>query len=713
MTGVDVDDLADVVLGPRPPDLVAPRLVDADGEVFGRDVHAARHPTRARRNFPAPAGLPPRPPPEKDRPTAPCACATPVLSLLLAAAAALLPAAAARADFLPAEPIDGPSADLVGQPDVDLARDGSGAVAYLKLDGGVRHVFVSRFVDGVFQPPERIDAGSTARPRSPRSPPATAAGSWSPGSAAGRSTRSPRSAGAAALQPAAAPGRLGLGPVGRHVDQRRGLRVVHRGGRVGRRRPRRADAVQRHPAHDAPRPARHRPGPGRRARARAARRSRSPPTARASWSGARPATSTRAACSATASRPRRRTSTSPRCRAARAAPPTCPTSTSRTTRATPGPCSASCSPTAARTRSPGGWSARSSRTRPRSTRLGLPGADDVTGVDVAISGRGEGLAGTSTASGGSGRRASSTTTSSTRPSLLDPGNALTPRTAVGVAENNDAYASRSAAARRPTRASRPSPTTSTRPSAPRRRLAHRSRSPTRRSGPSTPAPASGLGVDRAGDASAVFVQGTGDARRLVAGGFDRAPGVLPDLHVLQAAQVRATAAELAAVVRAVGRDQLRRRGRRQAGRQHHRHQAHPAGAACADGTHRWRVVATDRRGQVAATKVRYLRVDATPPALSVKVTGQPQARQGREGHRPRGRRLAEPARAARASRRVRIDFGDGTTVSDRRATHRYAQAPAPSRCGSAPPTRRATPSPSSAVCTSGGERAGARAAPRS
>ena len=41
----------------------------------------------------------------------------------------------------------------------------------------------------------------------------------------------------------------------------------------------------------------------------------------------------------------------------------------------------------------------------------------------------------------------------------------------------------------------------------------------------------------------------------------------------------------------------------------------------ADGLHRWRVVAIDIRGQSAATPSRNLRVDATPPKVTFKVSG--------------------------------------------------------------------------------------------
>jgi hypothetical protein len=75
--------------------------------------------------------------------------------------AALVPApAAARADvgrFTPGEPIDGGAA--ITAVDLDVARDGTGAVVYVKSVGGADHVFASRLQGGAWQPPEQLDAG--------------------------------------------------------------------------------------------------------------------------------------------------------------------------------------------------------------------------------------------------------------------------------------------------------------------------------------------------------------------------------------------------------------------------------------------------------------------------------------------------------------------------------------------------------------------------
>jgi hypothetical protein len=83
----------------------------------------------------------------------------PVRLLVLVLAALALSPAAAQAAWFPAQTIDGPSADVVEVGGVDLARDGTGAVAYLRRDGGIPHVFVSRLFGGVWQGPVRVDPG--------------------------------------------------------------------------------------------------------------------------------------------------------------------------------------------------------------------------------------------------------------------------------------------------------------------------------------------------------------------------------------------------------------------------------------------------------------------------------------------------------------------------------------------------------------------------
>ena len=79
--------------------------------------------------------------------------------LLALAASALLAVNVqpARAVILPATTIDGPSPDIVGFGGVAMAEDGTGGLVYLKRVNGVPQVFVSRFVEGHWQAPIRVD----------------------------------------------------------------------------------------------------------------------------------------------------------------------------------------------------------------------------------------------------------------------------------------------------------------------------------------------------------------------------------------------------------------------------------------------------------------------------------------------------------------------------------------------------------------------------
>ena len=86
--------------------------------------------------------------------------------LLLCLAALCVPflvaVPAASAGWYPSEAIDGPNPDVIGVTDVEVSRDGTGAMVYLKRDGGVPHVFLSRLVEGAWRAPERVDVGIPA-----------------------------------------------------------------------------------------------------------------------------------------------------------------------------------------------------------------------------------------------------------------------------------------------------------------------------------------------------------------------------------------------------------------------------------------------------------------------------------------------------------------------------------------------------------------------
>ena len=92
-----------------------------------------------------------------------------IATLTAAAAALALGAApAAQAGWFPSESIDGPSADIVRLGDLDTAQDGGSAVVYLKRGGGVPKVWAARMVNGAWQDPEQLDIGQSAESSDPR-----------------------------------------------------------------------------------------------------------------------------------------------------------------------------------------------------------------------------------------------------------------------------------------------------------------------------------------------------------------------------------------------------------------------------------------------------------------------------------------------------------------------------------------------------------------
>jgi hypothetical protein len=67
-------------------------------------------------------------------------------------------AAPAHAGFFGAETLDGPSADIVRVGGADVARDGGSVVTYVKKVAGIDHVFAVRMVRGQWQGADRLDA---------------------------------------------------------------------------------------------------------------------------------------------------------------------------------------------------------------------------------------------------------------------------------------------------------------------------------------------------------------------------------------------------------------------------------------------------------------------------------------------------------------------------------------------------------------------------
>ena len=79
------------------------------------------------------------------------------LALALAALVALAFTGKAQAVILPSTTIDGPSQEIVGFGGVAMAEDGTGGLVYLKRVDGVPHVFVSRYLEGHWLAPVRVD----------------------------------------------------------------------------------------------------------------------------------------------------------------------------------------------------------------------------------------------------------------------------------------------------------------------------------------------------------------------------------------------------------------------------------------------------------------------------------------------------------------------------------------------------------------------------
>ncbi|MGI8595175.1 MAG: hypothetical protein ACR2ML_12575 [Solirubrobacteraceae bacterium] len=120
-----------------------------------------------------------------------------VLLVTTAALGACALAPPAHAEFFPGEVIDGlPGVFSVAN--VDVAVDGTGGIAYLRSDGGVGHLFVSRLLGGAFLVPERVDVG-VAEPASDAGVVATEKGrltaAWSAGGRLMASIRPPGAAG--------------------------------------------------------------------------------------------------------------------------------------------------------------------------------------------------------------------------------------------------------------------------------------------------------------------------------------------------------------------------------------------------------------------------------------------------------------------------------------------------------------------------------------
>ena len=81
------------------------------------------------------------------------------MPLLLAVLLSLLLAAPAHAAWFSFQSLDGPSPDVERFGGIDLARDGTGGLVYVKREMGAPHVYVSRHLGGAWRAPERVDTG--------------------------------------------------------------------------------------------------------------------------------------------------------------------------------------------------------------------------------------------------------------------------------------------------------------------------------------------------------------------------------------------------------------------------------------------------------------------------------------------------------------------------------------------------------------------------
>jgi len=94
----------------------------------------------------------------------------------------------------------------------------------------------------------------------------------------------------------------------------------------------------------------------------------------------------------------------------------------------------------------------------------------------------------------------------------------------------------------------------------------------------------------------------------------------------------------------------------------------PVPAPLADGAHRWRVDAIDRRGQVVPMADRLLQVDTVGPVVALRALGRRRA-----GETVRVVVTASDASGA-GVKSTRVDFGDGSPVmAGRRPEHAYSR----------------------------------------
>jgi hypothetical protein len=574
------------------------------------------------------------------------------LAVLVALAALALPAAASAAvpgKFFAGEPVDGPSADIQSLGDLDVARDGTGGLAYVKRVAGVDHVFVSRLVNGVFGPGEQVDAGL----------PGTGAQPTVAASDGGRLVVAFVSGGAvfSAVRPAGAPGYAPVQQIaaaGSDPDVEMSINGVAyvtwtTGGDVlAARLERNATAFNAIPgALDIDPAASAGTGTGRSRVAVAA-----DGVATVVWGESGHVYARRIF--------ELRLSTAPQDLGEGADLPEIGTEDD----------------------SSFAWVAfRQNGIAVARRLLGsqfdppvtIEGGEAADSVHVAVSGRGVGYAGIGGAAT-DGAYGAVLKDDIFNPALVIGGGFGVPSLAVpAVAETGwglvafqqgDTSGGRSIHARPYDYV--PASRAVTLPGA-----------DVTLSNPALGSTDAGRGLlagaDRAGDIALAFVQGTGAASQIVGAAFDRAPGTFRGLTTSKFRRYAHPRLKWSAAFELWGPlTYTVLIDNKPAGQTTSTGITVPV--RIADGLHRWRVVATDRRGQTSATATRNTRVDATPPKVSFRISGT----------RKRGAFVKVVAKVSDASgttakasglKGVRISFGDGSrAVAGVRAAHRYARS---------------------------------------
>lgn len=194
-------------------------------------------------------------------------------------------------------------------------------------------------------------------------------------------------------------------------------------------------------------------------------------------------------------------------------------------------------------------------------------------------------------------------------------------------------------------------------------------------GPVDPNGGFDVAVDRSADGLVVFLQGLGDGKRLVAGGYDRPPGLFNTSTTQRFRKIRKPTlawaqsfdlwGPLTYTVQIDGVTVGETSGDLRL----------PLKTPLADGVHPWKVIATDRHGQSKETKPGLLRVDTQAPTLDFRVDGvrQPGRVQTVRVSTADPKAPAPAVSSGSGVARVVVDFGDGHIESGlKTASHAYA-----------------------------------------